>query len=326
MKCRHQQCESDHRRTENSDYWVEWRGGCASGYLLPRPHHPPEAMVTVSTAKWSDPKSAQCLFEIGPASGQVEMGAKTTRANSRGQNGAYGFWKLHPAPTALWKTRCNCKRRGFGDAFWRFLEPSSAFQAAKRAQPENDQYFFKWLMWDGRTLSWSIMDTNFYLISCNFLSADPTTVQSKTARRREAKFQLKTNCQCTRAATRFLRHPPRCPSCIARHNIRTMIADVRRLRYARHATKRVIDSPEAWRRKRWVRGQPPRFSVFRTGVVFKSHCHPCLRCRQCWNFNARVGEQVWHRTSSWASVYFHRLWRFHLRQTDRSSLAASRVP
>ena len=83
------------------------------------------------------------------------------------------------------------------------------------------------------------MDTNFYLISCNFLSADPTTVQSKTARRREAKFQLKTNCQCTRAATRFLRHPPRCPSCIARHNSRPMIADVRRLRYARHATKRV---------------------------------------------------------------------------------------
>jgi len=48
---------------------------------------------------------------------------------------------------------------------------------------------------------------NFYLISCNFLSADPTTVQSKTARRREAKFQLKTNCQCTRAATRFSAPP-----------------------------------------------------------------------------------------------------------------------
>jgi len=135
------------------------------------------------------------------------MGAKTTRANSRGQNGAYGFWKLHPAPTALWKTRCNCKRRGFGDGLWRFLEPSSAFQAAKGLSQKTISIFSNGLCETVGLLSWSIMDTNFYLISCNFLSADPTTVQSKTARRREAKFQLKTNCQCTRAATRFSAPP-----------------------------------------------------------------------------------------------------------------------
>jgi hypothetical protein len=105
-------------------------------------------MVTVSTANWSDPKSAQRLFEIGSASGQVEMGATTQWANSWGQNGAYGFGKPHPAPNAFMKDAMQFQASRIRQSFALTLSRTKfGISSNERAAATKDPpYSFKWLL------------------------------------------------------------------------------------------------------------------------------------------------------------------------------------